>query len=88
MTKVQDTLFEKSCPPSGDINPQWKSLQDVFGCLVNAALDVAPAFAESFFNCINGSGPPADDQYQPGNRERCPSSQTPTDIPGTPTPES
>ena len=52
--------------------PQWKNLQDVLGCVLAALIDAAPVFAESFFNCVNGSGPPTDDGYRPGGRKRCP----------------
>ncbi len=50
--------------------PQWANLQGVLGCVMAAAQDAFPVFAESFFNCLNGSGPPTSG-YAPGDRKRC-----------------
>ena len=72
MASVDTTQADFDEPTEPPPAPQWQNLKGVFGCLVAALVDAAPVFAESFFNCLNGSGPPEDDGYRPGERKRCP----------------
>ena len=66
---MQQPTDQPTDPPPA---PQWNGLKGVLGCASAAAIDAVPVFLESFWNCLNGSGPPSDDGYQPGQRKRCP----------------
>ncbi len=72
MCKADPTDFPTQEATEQPCQPQWQNLKAVFGCLAAALADAAPVFAESFFNCLNGSEPPTDDGYRPGGRKRCP----------------
>lgn len=72
MSAAEPTQATSDQPTELPCQPQWQSLKNVFSCLAAALTDAAPVFAESFFNCINGSGPPTDNGYKPGDRKRCP----------------
>ncbi len=71
MASVETMQEATEQPTEQPCQPQWKSLGSVIGCISAAMADAAPVFAESFFNCLNGSGPPTDDGYRPGGRKRC-----------------
>jgi len=52
-----------------DIVLDVKINQDLFTCLIPAALAALPVFLDAFFKCIGGDG--SADQFKPGNRPRC-----------------
>lgn len=45
---------------------------DFIGCLMTGVLAAMPYFLEAFLKCLSGAnGTGSDDQYAPGQRDRC-----------------
>lgn len=53
-----------------DIQFEVTPTQTIINCLVQALVAALPTALDAFFKCIADDGP-TDDNYKPGDRQRC-----------------